>query len=81
MHKNYDVITFILRRSGVVIFADIIKIVMTFIKTTFKDSRKVKRIRNYVLKFNLYLFFLILQKLLIFGEKALMPAEFKKPII
>ena len=52
-----------------------------FIKTTFKGSRKVKRIRNYVLKFNLYLFFLILQKLLIFGEKALMPAEFKKPII
>ena len=37
----------ILRRSGVVIFADIIKIVIMFIKTITKDSRKTKRIRNY----------------------------------
>ena len=30
-----------------------------FIKTTFKDLKKVKRIRNYALKRNLYLYFLI----------------------
>ena len=38
MNRNYDVITFILRRPGVAIF----------VKTSIKDSRKVKRIRNYV---------------------------------
>ena len=48
MDKNYDVIAFILntlilRRPGVVVFADIFKIV-----TITKDSRKVKRIRNYL---------------------------------
>ena len=40
--------TLILRRPGVDIFADIIKIVSMFIKTITKDSRKVKRIRNYL---------------------------------
>ena len=64
MYRNYDVITFfqnilILRRPGVAIFADIIKIVTMFIKTITKDSRKVKRIRNYVSKSNLYLYFLM----------------------
>ena len=49
----------ILRRSGVAIFADIIKVVTIFIKTIIKDSRMVKRIRNYVSKFNLYLYFLM----------------------
>ena len=49
MVRNYDVIAFfqnifVLRRSGVAIFADIIKTVAMFIKTTFKDSRKVKKI-------------------------------------
>ena len=51
MDRNYDVATCILRRTEVVIFADIIKIVTMFIKTIFKDSRKVKRIRNYVSKY------------------------------
>ena len=46
-------------------------------ETTFKESKKVKRIRNYVLTCNLYLHFLIQQNLLIFGEKILMPAELK----
>ena len=50
MDRNYDVATCILRRTAVVIFDDIIKIVTMFIKTIFKDSRKVKRIRNYVSK-------------------------------
>ena len=42
--------TFILRRSKVTNFAEIIKIASMFIKTTFRDSNKIKRIRNYVLK-------------------------------
>ena len=51
--------TLILRKPGVAIFADIIKIVTMIIKRIFKDSTEVKRIRNYVLKCNLYLYFLI----------------------
>ena len=38
----YDVITFILRRPGVAIFAGIIKISMIFFIAIYKDSRKVK---------------------------------------
>ena len=45
--------------SSKVNFAGIIKIVTMFIKITLKDSSKVKRILNYVLKCNLYLYFLI----------------------
>ena len=47
MDKKYDVITFffqkifVFRRAEVDIFADIIKILATFIKTIPKDSRKV----------------------------------------
>ena len=64
MGRTYDVITFIskitiLRRSRVAIFADIIKIVTMFIKKIIKDPREVKRIRNYVSKSNLYLYFLM----------------------
>ena len=64
MNKNYDVITFIskylfLTSPGVVIFADIIKIVTIFIKTITKDSRKIKRIRNYLSNSNLYVYFLM----------------------
>ena len=59
------------------IFADIIKIVTIFSKTIFKDSKKVKRIGNYVSKCNLYLYFLIYLNLLISGEKMLMSAELK----
>ena len=51
--------TFILRRLRVANFPDIIKISTMFIKKTFKDSNKVKRIRNFVLKYNLYQYFLI----------------------
>ena len=60
------------------IFAAIIKIVTMFIKTITKDSGKVKRIRNYVSKSNLYLYFLMRQNLLIFGEKMLISAELKR---
>ena len=38
----------ILRKPGVTIFADIIKIVTTFIEAIIKNLRKVKRIRNWV---------------------------------
>ena len=53
MDRNYGVITFIsrylfLRRPRVIDFADIIKTANMFIKTTFKDSNKVKRIINYL---------------------------------
>ena len=51
--------TFVLRTPRVAIFADI----------NFKDSKIVERIENYVSKSNLYLHFLILQNLLISGEK------------
>ena len=82
MDTYYDAITFfpntlILRRPGVAIFADIIKIVTMFIKTIIQDSRKVKIIINYVSKFNLCLYFLMQQNLLISGEKMLMPVEIK----
>ena len=49
----------ILRRPAVANFADIIKIPTMFIKKTFKRLKKVKRIRNYVFKCNLYLYFLV----------------------
>ena len=54
MEKSYHVITFIsnyliLRKLIVADFADIIKIATVFVKTIFKDSKKVKRIRKYVL--------------------------------
>ena len=62
MDRNYDVMTIILKylilkRPGVVIFVDIIKVVTMFIKTITKDSRAVKIIRNYVSKSNLYAYF------------------------
>ena len=64
MDINYDVITFIskylyFKKAWVAIFADIIKILTFFVKTIFKDSRKVKRIGNFVSKCNLYMYFLI----------------------
>ena len=51
--------SFILRRPRIAIFLDIIKIVTMFIKTIFKDSKNVKRLRNYALKCNLYVNFFI----------------------
>ena len=53
MDRNCDVIalfqnTSILRRPRVANFADNIKIATMFIKTTFKDLKKVKGIRNYL---------------------------------
>ena len=84
MDRNYDFIIFnskyryILRRPRVANFNDIIKIVTRFIKTTFKDSSKVKSIRNSASKYNLCMYFLIKQKMLISGEKMLMSAELKE---
>ena len=45
--------TLILRRPRVANFADTMKVATMFIKTTFKDSKKVKIVGNYVLKCNL----------------------------
>ena len=59
----------------IAIFSDIIKILTIFIKAILKDSRKVRRVRKYVSKCNLYLCFLISQNLLISGKKMLMSAE------
>ena len=44
------------------IIADIIKTVPMFIKTIFKDSAKVKRVRNYLLRCNLCLYFFYIAK-------------------
>ena len=60
MDKNYDVIsffqsTFIIRRLRVVNFADIIKTATIVIKKPLGTQKKIKRIRNYGLKCNLYL--------------------------
>ena len=63
---------FILRRPRVANFDDIIKIATMFVKKTFKDSKKVRGIRNYVLNKNLYLCFMIERNLLILSEKMLM---------
>ena len=40
-----------------------------FIIKTFKESKKIARVKNYVLKCNLYIHFFIWQKLLTFCEK------------
>ena len=60
--------TFILWMFRVANFADIIKIATMFIETTFKDSKKVKRIRNYVLM-QFKLVFPDLTKVETFAEK------------
>ena len=70
--------TLLLRRIREANFAKIIKVLPIFIKKTFKDSQKVKRIGYYALKRNLYMYFSIKQKLLITGEKMLMSAELKR---
>ena len=63
MDRNYGVITFISKyryfKNTWGIFTDIIKIISMFIKEIFKDSRRVKIIRKYVSKCNLYLYFWI----------------------
>ena len=46
-----------LKIPGVANLADIIKITIMLIKATFKDLIKVKRIRNYTLKYKFYLYF------------------------
>ena len=80
MDRNYDVITYVSKYLwlGVANFADIIKIITIFIKIVFEDSKNVKRIRNYVSKCDLYLYFLIYQNLLIFSEKSVMSTELKR---
>ena len=52
MDKNNDAITF--SRLRVFIFPDIIKIKIMIIETILIDSKKFRRIRNYLPKSNLY---------------------------
>ena len=52
MDKNNDAITF--SRPRVFIFPDIIKIKIMIIETILIDSKKLRRIRNYLPKSNLY---------------------------
>ena len=60
MDRKFDAISFFSKNQNwAAIFADIIKIVTMFVKTILKDSRKVSRVRNYLSKWNLYLYFLI----------------------
>ena len=47
---------FILRSLGEAYFPDIIKVITIFIKKIFEDSKKVKRIGNYVAKSNISVF-------------------------
>ena len=61
---------FILRRPRVANLTDIIKIATIYIKTTFIASSKVTKIRNYLLKCNLYLCFLIKERMLISDKKT-----------
>ena len=80
MDRNYGIINLFLKYlyfKKSAIFAEIIKIATMFIKTIFKGSKEVKRIRNYRSKRNLYLYFLMRLNLLISGEKMLMSAELK----
>ena len=63
--------------KGPSIFADIIKIVTTFIKTIFKNSIKFQKTRNYLSKCNLHMHFLTQQNLLISGGKILMSTDLK----
>ena len=69
MYINYDVITstskYFCFKKTYSFFADIIKIVTMFINTIFKDPQKIKRIRNYVSKCNLWDFGSSLGKLAI----------------
>ena len=53
MNRNYDAITFILRRPGIANFADFIKFAIMLNKATFKDSIKVKGIRKDVFENNI----------------------------
>ena len=61
--------TFILGRVRLANITDIIKI------KTIKDSKKLKIIWNYVLKCNLYLYFLIFKKSLISDKEIMISAE------
>ena len=65
MNRNNGITTyistyiFVLRRPAIAIFANIMNILTIFIKIILEDSSKVKINKNYVSKWNLYLYFLI----------------------
>ena len=59
-----------LKAPRVAIFADIIKVVTIFIKTIFKDSKKIIKELETILKVQSISVFLMQQDLQIFGEKC-----------
>ena len=59
----------ILRRPRDENLADLKKNTITLIKTIFKNSIKFKSIKNYVLKCQFFIHFLMYQKLLISSKK------------
>ena len=67
----------ILKEILKVYFRLIIKLLTKFIEKIFRDSTKVKRIGNYVTKYNLYLYFLMKQNLLTSSEKMRTSAELR----
>ena len=82
MVRNYNVITFIqstyvLRTPTAANFPGIIKIATIFNKTGFKDSKQVKRIKNYAFKCNLYLYSL-LSAILLFCCRLM---KYEQPLI
>ena len=78
----YDVTTFnncYSNKARVVNFDDVIKIVTIFIKTSFKDSNKVKSIRNFMYQNPIYICISwYRKKLLITGEKMMASVELKE---
>ena len=63
------------RRSKAATFVNIIKIVTVFIKRILIQSKKVKRMKSYVSKCNLYLYFLDIGK---FSDFRLKNADFSR---
>ena len=79
MDINYDIIIFIntsiLRRPRVANFADIIKIIIIFIKTILKDSKKSQKNLKLFTKMQSISVFLDIAKFPDFSLKKLMFAE------
>ena len=79
MDGNHVVIifqnTFILRRSRVANFTDIIKITNTYIKTTFKDSKEAKKNQKFCTRMHSLFVVLDITKIADFRLKMLISAE------
>ena len=63
------------KKARVVNFADISQFVTMVIRTNCKDWKKVKRVRSYLIKGNLHLYFLIQKKLQLSSENIVMSTK------